>query len=618
MTDMATPPRYRRVALGEKRIEVTPGDNGCSYVRHPDSLAAYPERLTDRLLHWAQVAPDRSYMAMRDDTGEWRHISYAQALQHARRIGQALLDRKLSADRPVLILSGNDLEHAMLALGCQFAGVPHAPISPAYSLVSKDYDKLRHVFELLTPGLVFVADARSYRNALDAVMPEGVELVATDTTDAGRACTSFETLAATAATPAIDAAQAATGPDTIFKFLFTSGSTSMPKAVANTQRMTCSNLQMMLQSWPFLAEEPPVLLDWLPWNHTFGGNHNVGMVLYNGGTLYIDEGKPTDQGIAVTLQNLREIAPTLYFNVPIGWEKIANALETDDALRTNYYSRVKMQFYSGAALAQPVWDKLHATAEKACGERIVMTTGLGMTETAPSAFFVLDHEARAGQIGLPLPGMTIKLVPNDDKLEVRYQGPNLTPGYWRAPEQTAAAFDEEGYFCSGDAIKWQDPADPTQGFMFDGRVAEDFKLDTGTWVNVGPLRALVAREGAPYVQDSVITGHNRRELGVLLVPNLQQCRRLAQAQAETPDAEALSHPDVLSFFQDLVSRLHSQGTGSATRIARALILREAPSLDRGEITDKGSINQRAVLSHRAALVEALYQQNDGEVLLPKR
>lgn len=613
---MAIPPRYRRIALSDKRIDVKPQDNGCLHVSNPQALGAYPQRLTDRLLHWAQTTPDRSYMAMRDQDGDWRHISYAQALRYARSIGQALLDRGLSADRPVLILSGNDLEHAMLALGCQFAGVPHAPISPAYSLVSKDYDKLRHVFELLTPGLVFTSDAQAYRAALDAVMPADVELVATRIEGAGRDCTPFSVLSATPATPAIDAAREATGPDTIFKFLFTSGSTSMPKAVINTQRMICSNLQMMMQSWPFIAEEPPVLVDWLPWNHTFGGNHNVGLVLFNGGTLYIDEGKPTDQGIATTLRNLREVAPTIYFNVPIGWEKIANALADDDALRANYYSKVKMQFYSGAALAQPIWDKLHETAERECGERIVMTTGLGMTETAPSAFFVLDHEARAGQIGLPVPGMTIKIVPNDDKLEVRYQGPNVTPGYWRAPEQTAVAFDDEGYFCSGDAIKWQDPADPTQGFMFDGRVAEDFKLDTGTWVSVGPLRAQAAREGAPYLQDSVITGHNRRTLGLLIVPNLQQCRFLAKADGQASNAEVLSHPDVRAFFQQMLDRLHAQGTGSATRITRALVLVEPPSLDKGEITDKGSINQRAVLSHRAALVEALYSDADTDVLLP--
>jgi len=613
---MATSPRYRRVSLGPKDVEVFTRGNGHAYARSPHPLGGYPQRLTDKLREWAASAPNRCYIAQRGADCQWRRISYAQALQFARHIGQGLLDRGLSADRPVVMLSENDLEHALLALGCQYAGVPYAPVSPAYSLVSRDFDKLRHVLGLLTPGLVFASSARAYRAALQATLDDGVELVCTQPQDAPRPCTPFEQLAATPVSDAIDAAQAATGPDTIVKFLFTSGSTSLPKAVINTQRMMCSNLQMMRQAWPFLAEEPPVLIDWLPWNHTFGGNHNLGLVLYNGGTLYIDDGKPTDQGMAATLRNLREIAPTIYFNVPIGWEKIANALEADEALRKNYYSRIRMQFYSGAALAQPVWDKLHATAEKACGERIVMTTGLGMTETSPSAMFVLEEQALAGQIGVPLPGMEFKLVPSGDKTEVRYRGPNVTPGYWRAPDKTAEVFDDEGFFCSGDAVKWLDPGTPSRGFVFDGRVAEDFKLATGTWVNVGPLRAAVAREGAPCLQDSVITGHDRREVGMLIVPNVAQCRALAGLPADAPDAAVLAHPAVRDFFRRLVERLHAQGTGSATRIARALVLAQPPSLDKGEITDKGSINQRAVLTHRAALVDTLYDDADPAVITP--
>ncbi|MDX3893942.1 feruloyl-CoA synthase [Pusillimonas sp.] len=614
---METTPRYRSVALGPKDIEVQTRANGYTYVRSPGQLGDYPDRLTDKLIHWAAQAPDRTYIAQREPGhGPWRRISYADALRAARQIGQALLDRGLDADRPVLMLSGNDIEQALLALGCQFAGVPYSPISPAYSLVSKDYEKLHHVLEVITPGLVFVSDAQTYGDAIRATMGPDIELTSTRPEQIDRPCTPFSALLATPATEAVDAAQRATGPDTIVKFLFTSGSTSLPKAVINTQRMMCSNLRMMVLAWPFLTEEPPVLVDWLPWNHTFGGNHNLGLVLYNGGTLYIDEGKPTEQGMETTLRNLREIAPTVYFNVPIGWEKIANALEADEALRATYYSRVKMQFYSGAALAQPVWDKLHATAEKACGERIVMTTGLGMTETSPSAMFVLDERALAGQIGHPLPGMEFKLVPNGDKIEVRYKGPNVTPGYWREPEKTAEAFDDEGFFCSGDAVKWLDPDDPRRGFVFDGRVAEDFKLDTGTWVNVGPLRAQVAREGAPYLQDSVITGHNRRELGVLIIPNLVQCRLLSGLPEGAAPEAVLSSPPVRGFFQQLIERLHNLGTGSATRIARGLVLVEPPSLDRGEITDKGSINQRAVLSHRARLVDALYDETDPGVLKP--
>jgi feruloyl-CoA synthase len=381
----------------------------------------------------------------------------------------------------------------------------------------------------------------------------------------------------------------------------------MPKAVVTTQRMMCSNQQMLLQCWPFLAEEPPVLLDWLPWNHTFGGSKDVNLVLFNGGTLYIDDGKPTPQHIGITLQNLREVAPTMYFNVPKGWEEVAQALGRDPELRRSFYSRLKLQFYAGAALSQPVWDQLHASAEQECGERIVMTTGLGMTETAPCALFVLSNEARAGELGTPCPGMEVKLVRDGDKTEIRYRGPNVTPGYWRAPQESAAIFDDEGFLCSGDAVKWRDPARAELGFLFDGRVAEDFKLNTGTWVSVGPLRERVIREGAPYLQDAVVTGHDRGELGLMIIPRLPLCRELAGLDDGAGAAEVLGAAPVHDFFASLVQRLHDQGSGSATRVKRACLLHELPNIDRGEITDKGSINQRAMLAHRAGLVEDLYR-----------
>jgi feruloyl-CoA synthase len=620
---MTSSHRYRRIEFGIKGVEVSPQANGHVLVRTPQALGEYPKRLTDRLTFWAAQTPERSFMAKREKAaenqlGNWRHISYAQALDSARHIGQALLNRGLSAERPVLILSDNDLEHAMLALACQYVGIPYAPISPAYCLLSKDYEKLRHVLQVLTPGLIFASNGAQYATAIAATVADDVELVITEAPSPQRAATLFEELLNTPITDQVERAHQATNPDTIVKFLFTSGSTKLPKAVINTQRMLCSNLQMMLQSWPFLSETPPILLDWLPWNHTFGCNHNIGMVLYNGGTMYIDDGKPTAQGIAITLANLREIAPTIYFNVPIGWEQIAAALETDDVLRKNFYSRLRMQFYSGAALAQPVWDKLHATAEAACGERIVMTSGLGMTETSPSAMFVVHEQVRAGEIGIPLPGLEVKLLPNGDKTEIRYRGPNVTPGYWRAPDQTREAFDEEGFFCSGDAVKWYDPDDFDKGFVFDGRVAEDFKLTTGTWVSVGPLRARIGHEGAPYLQDSVITGHDRKEVGMFILPNLEQCRKLAGLNADAGDKEVLNSAPVRAIFQQLVDRLYAQGTGSANRVTRASVLIDPPSIDKGEVTDKGSINQRAVLTHRAALVEALYANTDSTVIQPSK
>ena len=602
---------YRAVQFGDSAVVVTERD-GATYVNAVTPLQPYAVRSSDRLVHWAGAAPERTFLAQRDADGAWQRLSYGEALTRVRSIGQALLARGLGVARPVAILSGNDIEHALLGLACQYVGVPYAPISPAYSLVSDDFDKLKHIVNLLRPGLVFATDAAPFARAVAACCAAGTEFVAVRGAD-GVASTAFASLEAEEASDAVDAAMRATGPDTIAKFLFTSGSTKLPKAVINTQRMLCSNMQMLLQAWPFLAEEPPVLLDWLPWNHTFGGNKDFNLVLFNGGTLYIDDGKPTPQLIGKTLRNLREIAPTIYFNVPKGWEDVAAALEQDADLRKHFYSRLRLQFYAGASLGQPVWDKLHASAEAECGERIMMTTGLGMTETAPCALFVLRGEARAGELGVPCAGIDVKLVACGDKTEIRYRGPNVTPGYWLAPAESAQAFDDEGYFCSGDAVKWRDPANPSMGFVFDGRVAEDFKLYTGTWVSVGPLRARVVDEGAPYVQDAVITGHDRAEIGLLLIPNIACCRTLAGLPADAARAEILAAPAVRSFFSKLLARLHAQGTGSATRVTRALLLEEAPSIDRGEITDKGSINQRAVLSHRAALVDMLYAGTDPAI-----
>ncbi|MDP3375143.1 MAG: feruloyl-CoA synthase, partial [Hydrogenophaga sp.] len=493
-----TPAKYRPLTFGVTRAVLRDGETGVHYLRADNALPPYPERLTDRLVHWAQVRPDQTLFARRvknadGSTGDWRHISFAQALDAARRIGQGLLNRGLSTERPVLILSENDLEHALLALGCLYAGVAYCPTSPPYSLISQDFDKLHHVVKTLTPGLVFASDANRYARAMLATLGDDVELVCTEGTVPGRATTSFAALLATEPTPAVDAAMAATGPDTVTKFLFTSGSTKLPKAVINTQRMWCANQQQMAESMPVLAEEPLVLVDWLPWNHTFGGNHNFGMVVYHGGTLYIDDGKPTPALMHETLRNLREIAPTVYFNVPTGFEAIANAMKADTdegrLLRKTLLSRVKRFFYAGAALAQPVWDSLFDSAEQEIGERIVMGTGLGMTESGPFGIFVTSPNVKAGDLGLPTPGLELKLVDTDGKTEVRYKGPNITPGYWRQPAETADAFDEEGFFKTGDAVKWIDETDIHQGLKFDGRIAEDFKLATGTFVSVGPLRA---------------------------------------------------------------------------------------------------------------------------------
>ena len=617
--------RYRDLPLGGSlAAHFTTHADGSLRVTSAEPLGAYPRRLTDRLLHHAAATPDHTLVAKRHQGGDWVRTSYAQALSSARSIAQWLIHSGASVERPLAILSDNDTEHLLLTLGAMLAGVPFAPISAAYSTVSQDFGKLRHILAVLTPSVVFASNAAVYGKAIQATVAADVKVVLTSGHIENRATTSFAELLTTTPTANVDAAHACVTADTIAKFLFTSGSTQMPKGVINTQRMLCSNQQQILQCFPSLGHTPPVLVDWLPWNHTFGGNHNIGLTVYNGGTLYIDEGKPTPALIGETLRNLREIAPTVYFNVPKGFEEIGNALRTDAALRQTFFSRLNMLFFAGAALSQPVWDQLDAVAELACGERIRMLTGLGMTESAPFALCVnasaQADPVKSGHVGLPAPGMELKLVPVDGKLEVRYRGPNVTPGYWRAPALTAASFDDDGFYSSGDALKYIDAARPQAGFMFDGRIAEDFKLSSGTFVSVGPLRARIIAAGDPCVQDVVVAGINRNEIGILIFPRADSCRALAQL-AVTTDATATLHEvlnaaPVQQFFQRLVNAAFAAGTGSSTRVARALVLVDPPSIDKGEITDKGSINQRAVLAHRDALVEQLFAGGEG-VLLPQ-
>ena len=620
MTSQADPkPKFRAFTFGVTRAAVRE-TNGATYLRADHELLSYAHRMTDRLIHWANVAPDRVLYARRDPPlagpplgGAWKTLTFKEALDAARSIGQALVDRGLNADRPLAILSENSLEHAMLALGAMYVGIPYCAVSPAYSLVSQDFDKLRHVLDTLTPGLVYAPDWERYGRAIERVVPLSTEVVinskainsVANNLNNTRPTTSFDSILSTKPGAAVETAMQATGPDTIVKFLFTSGSTKLPKAVINTQRMICANQQQMIQSMPAVVADPLVLVDWMPWNHTAGGNHNFYMVVHNGGTMYIDDGKPTPALLKETLRNLSEVAPTWYFNVPVGFEAIANAMKSDEKLRKNFLSRVQQLFYAGASLAQPIWDSLYESAEKEYGERVVMTAGLGMTESGPFGLFVTTPHSKAGDLGLPAPAMELKLVPTGDKVEVRYRGPNITPGYWRNQEATAESFDEEGFFCTGDAVRWIDENDHHQGLRFDGRIAEDFKLNTGTFVSVGPMRAKIILAGAPYVQDAVITGIDLREVGALLFPTAQM-RALSGLGADANLADIAASAPVLAWLQQLVNSLAAASTGSATRIARAVILTEPPSIDKGEITDKGSINQRAVLKHHAELVTAMH------------
>ena len=622
MTDDATAPSgkappLRRISFGDPAVSIERRSDGTIYLRPKTALGEYPARLTDRLKHWAEVAPDRIFMAERDTGGGWRQISYAELLTASRHIASGLLARDLSAEKPVVILSGNSIDHALMAFGALYAGIPFCPVSPAYSLVSKDYGKLSYLMKLLTPGLVFADDANKFADALEANVPAGTEIAASYGAPRGRNVTLLADLMASPLHRRLEAAHENIGPDTIAKFLLTSGSTGNPKAVINTQRMICANQVMIRETMAFLKDEPPVIVDWLPWNHTFGGNHNIGLTLFNGGSMYLDAGKPVPGGIEETVRNLREISPTVYFNVPKGYESLLPYLRDDDALRANFFRKLHAMFFSGAALSPFVWQSLDELAVRETGSRVPMLTGLGATETAPFFMSATPVTSRSGHVGLPVPGNEAKLVPSNGKLEVRARGPNVTPGYWRQPALSAAAFDEEGFYKFGDAIKPAVPDDLSAGFDFDGRIAEDFKLASGTWVSVGPLRARFIAACSPLVRDVVLGGINRDEISALVVLDLDGCRLINPTLPFDDIAATASDPLIRDAFHQRFAGFFAASTGSSTRIARALLLDAPLSIDHGEVTDKGSINQRAVLDHRNHLIEALYAPTlSADVILP--
>jgi feruloyl-CoA synthase len=602
-------PPLRPVKLGPADVAVERRGDGAILLRSPHPLPDYPKNLTQRLAHWAAAAPDRVFLAQRDAAGGWRTLSYAQAIASVRAIAAALLQRDLSVERPIAILSGNDIEHALIGLAAMHVGIPYAPISVPYSLLSQDFGKLKTIIEILTPGLVFAANGPAFGRAIAAAVPNNVEIVVTTSSPPDRPATPFATLLQAQPSAAVEAAHANVGPDSIAKILFTSGSTGQPKGVINTQRMLCANQAMIRCGFAFFADEPPVLVDWPPWNHTFGGNHDFGLVLDNGGSFYIDEGRPLPGAIEATVRNLRDVGPTIYLNVPKGFEMLLPYLRSDAALRQRFFSRLKVLFYAGASLAQHVRDELQELAIATTGERIIFLSSLGSTETAPAALACTVESERTGNIGLPLPGVELKLVPRAEKFEARLRGPNITPGYWRSPALTAEAFDDEGFYKIGDALKFADPADPAKGLLFDGRLAEDFKLATGTWVSVGPLRAAFIAHCAPLVRDVVLTGADRDEVAALVFPDLDACRALAPDLApDAPAATLLADAALRAAFARLLAALAAPARGTSNRVTRALLLAEPPSLDIGEMTDKGSINQRAVLVHRAALVEELYAE----------
>ena len=589
-------------------------DDGTVIARSPHALGPYPRRLTDRLVHWAAVAPDRTFIARRDATGEWQRLTYADTLRRVRHVAQALVDRRLSADRTILILSGNSLEHQILALAALYCGVPYAPVAPAYSLMVRDHDTLRTLVARMRPGLVFADDAETFGWALDAVVTGDIEIVSCR----GRATRPTTPLAALESTPittSLTVAHDAVGPDTIAKVLFTSGSTGHPKGVINTQRMLCANLEQIRTALRFLDERPPVLCDWLPWNHTFGGNHNVGIALYNGGSLYIDDGRPVPGQIDTTVANLREIATTAYFNVPKGFEMLLPYLREDAALRRHFFSGLRLLFYAAAGIRPEMAAEFQRLAIETTGHPIPWVTGLGATERGPSAMFTGPLLSPVAQIGVPVVGLELKATPVGDVLEARIKGPNVTPGYWGDEDLTRASFDDDGYYRMGDAIAPVDADDLTKGFVFQGRITEDFKLSTGTWVRVGALRARLLASIGDLVQDVVIAGHGRDAVGALLFPNVAACRALAEAGPEVGIAALVADIRVRRALTDRLVAFNAVNPGSSTAISRAILVSAPPSIEAMEITDKGSLNQKAVLRRRTTDVDRLYTTDSSAILL---
>jgi feruloyl-CoA synthase len=589
--------------------------DGTIWLKSTTPLQAHARCVGDWLERWARQTPDTVFLGERAGAdAPWTTVSYRDALRQVRSAANWILAQGLSAQRPLVILSDNSLDHALFALAAMHVGVPAAAISPAYSLVSKDFDKLRSMIGLLDPGAIYVSATKPFAAALAAIKPLHSAVIVTGEGDGGEAI-SFRSIAATAESDAVTKAFAAVGPDTIAKFLFTSGSTGTPKAVINTQRMLTSSQQARAQTWSFLenADDRLVILDWLPWSHTFGANHNFNLVLRNGGTLYIDGGKPAPGLFATSLANLRSVMPTVYFNVPRGFDMLIAALHEDDELRRRFFGEVKFAFYAGAALPQNLWDSMEELSIRTTGRALPMVSAWGSTETSPLATDCHFQARRSGNIGVPIPGTELKLVPSGEKLEVRVRGPNVTPGYWKAPELTARAFDADGFYQIGDAVSFADCDRPELGLFFDGRVAEDFKLNSGTWVSVGTLRVAGISALSPLAQDIVVSGHGGDQVRFLVFPNMAACRAQAGLADGADVSELIGHDRVRAAIAAGLTKLKAQsGGGSSAHATRALLLAEPASVDGGEITDKGYINQRAVLTRRAAAVATLEDDASGE------
>jgi feruloyl-CoA synthase len=578
---------------------VTYRSDGSILLKSEQTLGPYPRCVGVHLEHWAELAPDRPFVLERSASGTWTGLTYRDMLHHVRRVAAWLIGLDVARDRPIAILSDNSVSHAVLSLAAMHIGTPVMPVSPAYSVMSRDFVKLRSILESTQPSVIYVESFERFGPALDAIADAHDAVVI-------RGAEAFAALRADGHQQAAQRAFEQVGPDTIAKLLFTSGSTDKPKGVINTQRMLCASQQAKAQVWPVLESAPPVVVDWLPWSHTFGGNHNFNLVLRNGGTLYIDKGRPAPALFGETLRNLREVSPTLYFNVPAGFDALVTALRADDALRQKFFSRLQIIFYAAAALPENLWNALLELSLQTVGRAVPLVSAWGSTETSPLATDCHFQAKASGVIGVPVPGCEIKLVPHGDKLEARVRGANVTPGYWQRPELTAKFFDNEGYYCIGDAVRFYDPEHPEQGLMFDGRLTEDFKLTTGTWVNVGMLRVRALATLMPVAQDIVIAGHDRDEVGFLIFPNLAGCKQLvSELDANATATQVLEHAELRAYVARALARMCESGS-SSTSATRALFLIEPPSIDAGEITDKAYLNQQQVLRVRAGQVTELY------------
>ena len=604
-------PQLRQVDLWRPDIAWDRREDGSILVWQREPLREPARRLSDRIAHWAQAAPDRVWMAERARDGAWRGVTYGELLPLIRSIGAALIGLGLSTERPLVILSGNSVAHALMALGAQHAGIPSAALATAYSTAPGGHAKLEAIREQITPGAVFAEDADAFAPAMEAAF---ADLPRLGRTGAGLAL-DWDAMLATEPDPALEDAHDSTGPDTVAKFMFTSGTTGAPKAVVQTQRMLCSNIEMVLDCYAWLRDEPPVVVDWAPWNHVASGNKVFNLVLYAGGTFYLDAGKPTPALIGETIRNLREVSPTWYFNVPAGYEMLIEAMRADRALAESFFRRLKMMMYAGAGMSEPVWNGLHDLAAEVAGEHVLLCTGLGATETAPFALMCTEPQDRPGNVGLPSRGLILKLVPVEEgRWDARLKGPSITPGYWRDPSLTAEAFDEEGFYRLGDALSFADPDDPARGFFFEGRTAENFKMATGTWVAVGPLRTALTDALGGLARDAVIAGAERMELGAFLLPFRPAMERLVPEGAGMTDADLYAHPVLRTEIARRLAAYNARNPSASRRVPRAMILADPLDLGAGEVTDKGSVNQRAVLRQRAGLVDVLFSEDDPRVI----